>query len=80
MRIILSPAKKMKIDTDSLPCAGIPELLPKTEKILIWLKGKSQQELQALWNCNDKIAAENFLRLEHMDFENLRSVYGSFCF
>lgn len=48
MRIILSPAKKMKTDTDSLPIAGMPELLPKTEVILQWLRGLSQNSLQAL--------------------------------
>lgn len=66
MRIILSPAKKMKTDTDSLPISGMPELLPKTEVILQWLRGLSQNSLQALWGCNDKIAQENFARLESM--------------
>ena len=70
MRIILSPAKKMKTDTDSLPTEGVPELLPKTEVILEWLRSKPYRELQALWGCNDKIAQENFDRLQGM---NLRS-------
>lgn len=70
MRIILSPAKKMKTDTDSLPTEGMPELLPKTEVILEWLRSKPYRELQALWDCNDKIAQENFDRLQGM---NLRS-------
>ena len=33
MRIILSPAKKMKVDTDSFPCRGLPQLLPKTQQL-----------------------------------------------
>lgn len=66
MRIILSPAKKMKTDTDSLPIEGMPELLPKTEVILEWLSGMSHKALKALWGCNDKIAEENFDRLENM--------------
>ena len=31
MRIIISPAKKMNVDTDSLPCRGLPAFLPRTE-------------------------------------------------
>lgn len=70
MRIILSPAKKMNIDTDSLPVAGLPVFLDKTEVILSVLKGKSHAELKKLWGCNDDIARLNFERLENM---NLRA-------
>ena len=31
MRIIISPAKKMNVDTDSFVCRGLPQLLSKTE-------------------------------------------------
>lgn len=72
MRIILSPAKKMNIDIDSLPCADIPEFLSKTEKILTWLKARSHSELQNLWKCNDRIAEQNVERLEQMSSEQLK--------
>lgn len=67
MKIILSPAKKMNVDVDSLPCAGKPVFLAQTEKILAWMKERSREELKKLWKCNDKIAEQNFERLEHMD-------------
>ena len=67
MKIILSPAKKMNRETDLLPTEGLPEFLAETEIILQWLKSRSHEELQMLWGCNDKIAAENFARLEDMD-------------
>lgn len=70
MKIILSPAKKMNTDTDSLPIGGLPAFLEKTETILRWLKNRTDQELQTLWKCNDKIAAENLERLRHMDLEH----------
>lgn len=70
MKIILSPAKKMNTDTDSLPIGGLPAFLEKTETILRWLKNRTEQELQTLWKCNDKIAAENLERLRHMDLEH----------
>lgn len=70
MKIILSPAKKMKTDTDSLPVSALPAFLPKTETILRWLQHRTAQELQELWKCNDNIAAENIERLQHMNVKS----------
>jgi hypothetical protein len=67
MRIILSPAKKMNVSTDLLDIQGMPEFLQQTEEILSWMKSKSNEELKRIWGCNDKIAEQNFERLEHMD-------------
>lgn len=67
MRIILSPAKKMNVDTDTLAYAELPRFLEKTKTILHWLRERSHEELQSLWKCNDQIAKTNFERLEHMD-------------
>lgn len=67
MKIILSPAKKMNVDLDSLDYADLPCLISQTEKILCQLQEKSLEELKKLWKCNDKIARQNFDRLAHMD-------------
>ncbi len=67
MKIILSPAKKMNIDTDSLAPAGLPAFMDETAEILDWMKSKQSDELKAIWKCNDKIAEQNFKRLENMD-------------
>lgn len=67
MRIILSPAKKMRVDTDSLPPMALPDFLPRTERLLEVLRAMTPQALQTLWQCNDKIAAENVQRLSQMD-------------
>lgn len=69
MKIILSPAQKMNVDTDNLAPAGLPAFLAKTEEILTWLKGKSLAELKTLWGCNDKIAEQNFERIRSMDLK-----------
>jgi hypothetical protein len=73
MRIILSPAKKMN-DNEPLSSFGqpvfklaYPVFLRETEELLYWMKSKSREELKMLWGCNDKIAEQNFERLEHMD-------------
>ncbi|MGN0437537.1 MAG: peroxide stress protein YaaA [Lachnospiraceae bacterium] len=67
MKIIISPAKKMRMDTDNLEPLGLPCYLDKTKVILSWLRSKSYDELKKLWGCNDKIAEQNFLRLSQMD-------------
>lgn len=67
MRIILSPAKKMNVDTDKLECQGLPVFLEQTQEILDWLRVQTHEDLQKLWGCNDKIAEQNFRRIKEMD-------------
>ena len=69
MKIILSPAKKMNTDTDTLVHDGLPVFLDQTEEILKWLRAQSRDDLQNLWSCNDKIAEQNFKRLKEMDLK-----------
>lgn len=70
MKIILSPAKKMIVDTDNLAPVELPVYIDKTAEVLNWMKSKSKEELKAIWKCNDKIAEQNFNRLENMDLYN----------
>lgn len=67
MKIIISPAKKMNTDTDSLAWRELPAFLEQTGEILGKLQGMDYDGLKKLWKCNDKIAAQNVERLEHMD-------------
>lgn len=67
MRIIISPAKKMKVDTDSLPYRDLPAFLANTEEICGKLQSMSEEELKKLWKCNDQIAQLNVRRLRDMD-------------
>ena len=67
MKIILSPAKKMIVDTDNIAPVELPVFIDKTAEILNWMKSKSKEELQTIWKCNDKIAEQNFHRLENMN-------------
>lgn len=67
MRIILSPAKKMKDEPDGLAYTGLPVFLEQTEEILDWLKSLSREELKKLWACNDRIVEQNVERLSCMD-------------
>ncbi|MBO5169489.1 MAG: peroxide stress protein YaaA [Oscillospiraceae bacterium] len=67
MRIIISPAKKMKVDTDSFPYRDLPKFLTNTEEICGQLQSMSYEELKKLWKCNDQIAELNVRRLRDMD-------------
>ena len=67
MRIIISPAKKMRVDTDSMPWRDLPRFLDKTENLANILKEKTYEELKKIWKCNDQIAELNVARLENMD-------------
>ncbi len=67
MRIIISPAKKMKVDTDSFPYRDLPAFLSNTEEICGLLQNMSYDELKKLWKCNDQIAQLNVQRLRDMD-------------
>ena len=70
MKIILSPAKKMIADTDNIAPVELPVYIDKTAEVLNWMKSKSKEELKAILKCNDKIAEQNFNRLENMDLYN----------
>ena len=73
MKIILSPAKKMITDTDSIAPVGMPDFLDKTTKILSWMKSLEKEELKGIWKCNDKIAEQNFNRLGNMNLYQMLS-------
>lgn len=70
MKIILSPAKQMKVNTDFLSKTGEPVFLDDTKEILAWLKGKNREELKEIWKCNDKLTDENVRRIKDMDLYN----------
>lgn len=69
MKIIISPAKKMNIDTDSLPVQSEPVFLRDAEKIKKYMQALSYEEAKRLWACNDKIAELNFARFREMDLK-----------
>lgn len=46
--------------------------MEKTEKILSWLKERTEEELKVMWKCNDSIAAQNIERINSMNlYKNL---------
>lgn len=71
MRIIISPAKKMNVDTDSLPQQELPVFLSKTKILLQELQNKDLLELKKLWKCSDKLAQTSFEQLWKIKLEGV---------
>ncbi|ETP72820.1 hypothetical protein UYO_1237 [Lachnospiraceae bacterium JC7] len=72
MKIIISPAKKMRDARDMMEAKDLPEYLDKAEHIKEWIQKLSYEEKKDLWKCNDKIAEQNELRFKEMNLrENL---------
>lgn len=69
MRIILSPAKKMREDTDSLAPQGQPLFLERARQLLGVLRAMPLGTLKKLLACNDAIAQLNYQRYQRMDLD-----------
>ena len=67
MRIIISPAKKMRTDTDQFAGGTLPVFMGKTEILMHFIRSLSFEEQKRLWACNDRIALQNTERFAHMD-------------
>lgn len=73
MKIIISPAKKMREDIDSLPIQGLPQFLEYTEEILERMRSMSYEELRKLWGCSDQLTELNMRRLQTMDLRKAQT-------
>lgn len=79
MKIIISPAKTMNVDTDSLDYNQLPDFIKDTGNILKYLKTLKYEELKSIWKCSDKLAELNYNRIKNMDlYKNLTPAILSF--
>lgn len=67
MRMIISPAKKMRRNTDVLDYHQLPVFLHQAEELKEYLQGLSFEEAKKLWKCSDRLAEQNYQRLKDMD-------------
>lgn len=67
MKIMISPAKKMNVDTDSFEVTGVPGFIDDTIILMHEIQSLSLSEGKALWKCNDKLAELNYKRYKDMD-------------
>lgn len=68
MQIIISPAKQMKA-CDDFEVLGQPRFLNESKLLMTYLQALSLEELQVLWRCSDKLALENYQRIQDFSFE-----------
>jgi len=66
MKIIISPAKKMNEDTDSIEVTGMPGFINDAVILMHEMKSLSLSKGKALWKCNDKLAELNYKRYKDM--------------
>ncbi len=79
MKIIISPAKKMRNDTDCPVPEGLPVFIERTEELLARLRSMDRDGLKKLWACNDSICDLNCERLSEMDLrKNLSAALVSY--
>ena len=67
MKLLISPAKKMREDGDFLAPRQAPALLERAAVLAEWLRGLDYTALKKLLACNDSIAELNFRRFQEMD-------------
>lgn len=70
IRIIISPAKKMKIDNDVFIHRQMPIFLKESQILSGYLQMLSYEELKSIWKCSDNIAKQNFNIIKEMDLSN----------
>lgn len=69
MKIIIAPAKIMKIDRDSFPIQSKPQFLDKTRILERFLKSRSNEQLKDLWHASENVTNQSILQLENMNLD-----------
>lgn len=69
MKIIISPAKKMKINNHLMGFESRVVFKDRAEILKNYIKNLTYEEAQNMWKCNDKIATENFHRFMNMELD-----------
>ena len=59
LKIIISPAKKMKVRNDILSYKNTPFFINEAQILFSYMKNMSLEELKNLWKCSDKLVQEN---------------------
>lgn len=69
MKIIISPAKKMRMETDMMDTIEKPVFLKDTDRLRRCLRTYTREELKKLFGANDSITELNYQRYQEMDLE-----------
>lgn len=69
MKLIISPAKKMVINTDDFAPRSTPTFLVEARQLHKQLQSLSYAELKSLWHCSDNVAQTNYRLLQQADLD-----------
>lgn len=69
MKIIISPAKKMKEDFETMEVQAQPSLIREAQQVRDSVAGLPVAAQKELWGCNDKIAALNSERFRTLEVD-----------
>lgn len=69
MKIIISPAKKMNVDTDTAPCRGLPVYMDRARVLMEYMRTLDRGRCRAVWKCSEPLAELNYRRFQEMDLE-----------
>lgn len=70
IKIIISPAKTMKIDNDDFSPRQMPAFIEEAQILTDYLQTLNYEELKSLWKASDKLVKQNLQRIEKMDLYN----------
>lgn len=69
MKLLISPAKKMRVERDFLPPETCPALLDRSSLLLEHLRSLPLPELKRLLACNDALAQEAYRNFRAMELD-----------
>ncbi|WEV38875.1 peroxide stress protein YaaA [Lactobacillus sp. ESL0680] len=69
MKIIISPAMKMKVDREAFPVRSTPQFLPQAEQLAQYLKSCSLEQLKAIWQSSERTAKEGQKQIALLDLK-----------
>lgn len=67
MKLLISPAKRMRVDYDFLEPKTLPVFLKQTEQLKAYIQALPLTQLQTLLHCNQQIALQSFNDYQNMD-------------
>ena len=66
MQIIIAPAKKMTVDTDSFATRSMPQFIRETAAIFMTMKAWNYEQAKQIWQTSDRLTRSNFNYLQQM--------------
>lgn len=67
MKIIVSPAKTMNVDHETMSVKTMPYFMSQANELKNYMRSLSYEELKKLLSCSDKLALINYERYQTMD-------------